>query len=181
MTYAGNNQFYRNIEDVPSVIMFENDVGNKAIGIKRNYAEKESLALGMIMNIIIVLSMIVPFLYMAYFGAGLLFQLIRRKQIFPLSSFILFIACLCFPVMFYGFTTAASARFTAGTLTFHSGLLFVSSILMVILSGYSIFQISSIKRNKFFRVSFKVTTVSMIILSIFLWQSGFIGMRLWAY
>lgn len=181
MTYAGNNQFYRNIEDVPSVVMFENDEGNNAIGIKRNYAEKESFFVRMFLNVIFVLSIIVPFLYMAYFGVGLLVQLFRKKQIFPLSGFILFIACLCFPLMFYGFVTAASARFTAGTLTFHSGLLFVSSILMVVLSAYSIFQIFSVKTNKFFRGFFMVTTVSIIILIIFFWESGFIGMRLWAY
>lgn len=181
MTYAGNNQFYRNIEDVPSVIMFENDEGNKAIGIKRNYAEKESLVVRMVMNIIIVISMIVPFLYMAYFGVVFLIQLIRRKQIFPLPGFLLFIACLCFPVMFYGFATAATDRFTAGTLTFHSGLLFVSSTLMATLSVYSIFQLFSIKRSKSFRVLFSITTASLVILSLFLWDSGFIGMRLWAY
>lgn len=180
MNYAGNNKFYRNAENIPSVIMFNNKE-QEAVVIKRNYAEKESIFLRMTKNVFIILSVIIPFMYMFYFGLRLVIQIVRRKTLLNWKNLLLFLACISFPLMFFGFTTAASARFTAGDLTFHSALFFTSSILMVIFTLVSLYFAFSIKQKRVHKLIHRLTVFSMIILCVFLWDSGFIGMRLWAY
>lgn len=151
------------------------------MGAKRKYAEQESFFLSMFINGSILLSMLLSFLYLAYAGIWFLIQLIRRKELKIKNRLILFLACFCFPLMFFSFGMAISDRQTCGTLTFFSALLFLSSLLMLIFSIWSLYKNYKLEGGKVFKGYYFISSLAISVVTLFFLYHGFIGLRLWAY
>lgn len=181
LTYAGGNKFYRNDDTKARVAFFDNDEGKKAIGITRKYAEKESYLLYVGINFLVLLSMFLCIVYLVQFGIWCLWQLYKKKTLGVQSRWVLFIACLSFPIMFLSFVMALSDRITSGSLTFFSGLLYVSSLTMLIFTIVSIRQNFKLKGKKSFRIFYGFSTAAIGVLTIFFFYHGFLGIKLWSY
>ncbi len=178
LSYAGGNKFYRNIEKEPSVVFFKNEQGKQAVGIKRKYAEKESFVLNLFDMLSVLASMMISLGYLAYFGIWFLIQLVNRKPVIELRRLSLFMACISFPLMFFSFAMSVSDRITSGSLTIFSGMFFISSIIMVIATLWSIFQIRGIKEERWFNIYFAISTLAISIVTIFFISHDFIVLRL---
>ncbi len=181
ITYAGNNLFYRNIQDVPTVVLMKTAEGKTAIGIKRNYAEKESFALRMTYNILVLLSIILLFVYMGYFGIWFLIQVLKKKKLRLLDRGILLLGCLSFPSWFFSLGSVLSNRATSGEFSFWSVMVYIIPILMIVLSLLTIYRILRLQENTIFKKYYILTSISLLIVLLFLWNSGFIGLKLWSY
>lgn len=181
ITYAGNNLFYRNIETTPSVVLMHSIDGNQAVGMKRNYAEKESFFLRMLYNITVLLSIAALFLFIGYYGVWFIVQLVKKKKLELLDRTILLAGCLSFPTFMFSFISAVSIRETSGQLTFWSGLFYIMSFSMIIFLLGSFYRMTKLKESRSFKAYYFLTTLALLMVIIFLGNSGYIGLKLWAY
>jgi CubicO group peptidase (beta-lactamase class C family) len=179
--YAGNNQFYRNNEGVPSVMALTSSSGNPIFWFNENYLVKESQSLRIIKFTLIAISFILPILFFIYASIWMLVQRISKKGKTINNHLILWSTCLSYLIMFLTFSQAMGNPQTGGVLDFNAILMFVSSIIFVLLAIWSLLRIRKIPKWNFFKVYYLITSLSVIILSIFFITNGFVGFRIWAY
>jgi len=181
LTYAGDNLFYRNIQDIPTVVLMKTDEGKAAVGIKKNYAEKESFSLRMTYNILVFLSVLMLFIYMGYFGTWFIVQLIEKKKTQLLDRGILMLGCLSFPLWLFSMSSVFSDIQTSGEMSFWSVMVYISPILMIVFLLLAIYRYFKLQEKAIFKIYYILTSFSLMFVLIFLWNSGFIGLKLWSY
>lgn len=179
--YAGSNQFYKNNESVPATMLLTSEEGKPVFWINESYTEMESKTFRLISSISIVISMIIPFIFLAY---GITWFAIRSfsKVKKPVKHHaVLWTSCLCYTLMALSFGIAMSDPYNAGTLSFPSIMLFISSILLVPGTIASISLWFKPFYGKGFKRFYVVTSLSLLIMTFFFFQNGFIALKLWAY
>ncbi len=179
--YAGNGLFYRNSQEVPTVALMKTEAGKMAVGIKRNYAEKESFLLRMGYNVAVLLSIAMLFVYLVYFGIWLMVQLIKKKKPRLLDRGLLLLGCLAFPGWFFSLGSALSNRATAGEFGIWSLFVYLLPILMVFLLVFAGYRIPKMQEKPSFKKYYIITSMCLLVVVIFLLNSGFIGLQLWSY
>ena len=179
--YAGNNQFYVNDEGLPSAMLLELETDKQVLWINDSYTEKESR----IKRLIIFFGLFVSFLFLASFLLHSIFwfsrRLFKKEKSSITNHTILLGAIICFVLMFIGFGFSMDNVKNAQTISFYSLLMYVSSYAFVILSVASVWRWPKLPNKRMFKVYYILTSISAITLSIYLWDIGFIGLRLWSY
>ncbi|MEL6699493.1 MAG: serine hydrolase, partial [Bacteroidota bacterium] len=179
--YAGNNQFYFGKESIPSAMFIESDTKKFAFWINDSYTEKESRT----RRLIIIFGLLFSFIFMALFFIYSLIWLIKnsfsknRKK--PTNHLILFGAVGSFLLMFIGFGLTLSNPESAMNIKFSSLLMFISSYALVLFSAMSIYRWFKLPSVKSFKLFYILTSIGAIAITIYLWDIGFIGLKLWSY
>ena len=179
--HAGQNQFYKNWEGVPSTMFFESDEGKPAFWVNENYTEMASRNMRLVKFFGILISLLLFFSFTIYS----LFTIIRRrwlkKEKIGRFHLCLFGAGLSFLTMFVAFSLVMEDIQKGGELNFNSLLFFVSSLVFALLSFVSIFGWFEGGQKKRFRFFYILSSIAAVMVSIYFWNIGFIGLRLWSY
>ncbi len=179
--YAGNNQFYFDKEGVPSAMLIESDYGKPAFWIHDNYTEKESRTKRLILFFGLLISFLLVSIFFIYSFIWLIRNLIKRKKKNPINHLVLFGAGLSFILIFVGFGLTMSDTKSAMNMSFSSLLLYFCSYTLVLLSIISIYRWIRLPSKKGFKIFYIFTSIGAICISIYLWNIGFIGLKLWNY
>ena len=181
LRYVGNNQFYKNNEGVPSTLLFETTDGKPGFWINESYTEMESRAWRLISNFAIWISMILPLFFLLYSIIWLVIQLAKKRGKSLTNHLVLGGACLSYVLMFTMFALSMNNMETAGEMSFKSVMLYILSFVFVGLAALSVYRWTKLPKKRGFRFYYILTSLAVVILSIFFWSNGFIGLKLWAY
>lgn len=179
--YAGNNQFYVADEGVPSAMLIASDVAKEVFWINDNYTEKESrtkrafLFFGLLISVLFIASFLIYTIFWYFF------YLYKKKKSATTNHFVLFGAIIAMILLFIGFGLTVANVQNSGGINFYSLLTFVSSYVLVVLSLASIWRWFKLPNKSGFRVYYILTSISAIAVSIYLWNIGFVGLKLWSY
>ncbi len=179
--YAGDNKFYKNYEGVPSCMLFETEEGNAGFWINENYTEKESRAKRLIIFFGVLVSFLVCLSFLIYGFIWLIVRLFSKTKKPILNHLILFGASTCLVLIFVGFGLTMANISSADKINFGSALLYLSSWGLVIFAIASIYRCFKLQGNKGFKFYYILTSIALLILSVYLWNNGFIGLKLWSY
>lgn len=179
--YAGNNQFYRNMEGIPSTMVIESKEGKPAFWINENYTEMESRALRIFKFFGILISIFIFISFQIYGIIWLITRLFSKKKKPMLNHLILLGVGLSFSLMFGAFAHVNNNLQTAGEMNFNSVLFYISSFLFCLFSIFSLFRWAKLPKKKGFRFYYILTSITTIVLSVYFWEIGFIGLKLWNY
>lgn len=179
--YAGSHQFYKNNETVPSTMLLTSEEGKPVFWINENYTEMESRPYRIISSFSIFISMILPFVFLAY---GIIWFAVRKfsKAKNPIKHHVvLWTSCLCYTLMAVSLSIAMADPYTAGTFSLPSIMLFISSILLVPGTIASVSLWFKPFYGKGFKRFYIITSSALLIMTFFFFQNGFIALKLWAY
>lgn len=179
--YAGNNQFYYNGEGVPSAMLLESESGHSVLWINDNYTEIKSHTRRLIIFFGLLLSFLFTTAFFAYSLVWLIRNVFRKERKDSLSHLLLFGFGLAFVSMFVGFGLSVSHPHTAQQPTFSSLLMYFSSYAMVLLAVGSVLRWRQLEGKKRFMVFYVCSSIAAIIISVYFWNIGFVGLKLWSY
>lgn len=179
--YAGNNQFYFNKEGIASAMLIESNTKKPALWINDNYTEKASRIIRLIIIIGLLISFLLISLFFIYSTVWLFRNLIRKKRKNPNYHLVLFTAGLSIILMLIGFGFTMNDMKTAMNMNFSSLLLYFASYILVLLSIVSIFKWVKLPDHKGFKIFYILTSIGTISVTMYLWNIGFIGLKLWNY
>ncbi|MDH7445976.1 serine hydrolase domain-containing protein [Aquimarina sp. 2201CG14-23] len=179
--YAGNNQFYFEKEGVPSAMLIESDYGKPAFWIHDNYTEKESRTKRLLLFFGLLISFLLVIIFFISSFIWLIRNFIKKKRKNPINHLVLFGVGLGLILIFVGFGLTMSDTKSAMNVNFSSLLLYFSSYALVLLSIISIYRWTKLPSKKGFKIFYKLTSIGAIFISIYLWNIGFIGLKLWSY
>lgn len=85
-------------------------------------------------------------------------------------------------LMLVGFGMSVSQPKTAMYVSFPALLMMVSSYVLVLLSFASIYRWRKLaSHRRFFKTFYILTSIGAVMISIYLWDIGYIGLKLWSY
>ena len=180
LNYAGNMQFYRDNDGATSALFLKNDNGEAALWVSGNYAEKESRAYRIIINISVWLSTILVIFFTIYGLLWFFWRFLSSSNTNVTNHLILWIGCTCFCLMFISFASAMDLSITRQR-SFYTIMLFLSSITMLVFALLSIYRWFKLTSGKKFKVYYVTTSIALLVVSAFLYDAGFIGLKLWSY
>lgn len=179
--YAGSNMFYKNDEAVPATMMLTSKTGKSVFWLNESYTEMESHSLRLLSSISITISMILPFVFLAYGVIWFVLRAFSKVKKPSRHHLVLLLASVCYTLLFVSFGIAMSDVSTAGMITIQSVLLFITSLLFIPSTIATIVLWFKPFISKRFRFYYMATSSAMLLMTIFFIQNGFIGLRLWAY
>ncbi len=180
--YAGNSQFYKNNEGVPSIILLDSETDKPALWINDNYAEKESRGKRLIIFFSLFFSILIVVSYVLYSCLYLFIRIFRRKgKSRVVDHLILLGAIFNLILVFLGFgLTVSNAQHVNGK-NIYSLMTYIGSFVMVGLSFTAVWRWFKFSDKKGLKVYYILTSIAMLILSLYLWSIGFVGLKLWSY
>ncbi|MEM6765188.1 MAG: serine hydrolase domain-containing protein [Bacteroidota bacterium] len=180
--HAGDGLFYKNQEGVPSALSFVSEKGETAWWMNESYWLQSSRVLRLVKFFGLILSLLGIISFGVFEGISALVRLVRRKEKHPLSHYLLLGACCSFGLMFLAFSNAMSDLPQAGNLNLNSGLFFISPFLMTLCT---LGALGSWKRMSNRTVGRKLydswVLLSCLVMILYLWKIGFVGLPLWSY
>lgn len=179
--YAGNNQFYLNDEGTPSVLLIDTALHKPALWINDHYTEKESRLKRLILFFGLLISFVLVASFSLYSVVWLIWNVLKKQKQDSNNHLILLGVGICLVLMFVGFGLTASSPKTSMTITPSSLLMYFSSYALVLLSAYSVYRCTKLSRTNSFKAYYTLTAVGALALSVYLWDIGFIGLKLWNY
>jgi len=179
--YAGDNKFYKNHESVSSCMLFETDEGNAGFWINENYTEKEPRTKRLIIFFGVLISFLVYFSFLIYSFIWLIIRPFSKSKKPILNHLILFGGGICLVLMFVGFGLTMANKLNADKINFGSVLMYLSSWGLAIFTIASIYRCFKLESKKGFKFYYILTSIASLILLIYLWNNGFIGLKLWSY
>ncbi|WP_282043468.1 serine hydrolase domain-containing protein [Winogradskyella flava] len=179
--YTGNNKFYMNNETVPSAMLIESNLNKNVLWINDNYTEKESRT----KRLCIFFALLISTLILSSFFIYSIFWLVKRvfkRERKPLSSHLVIFGYVIFVILtFLGFGLSVENIKTLPSKNVYSFLMYLSSFTVVILSFISVWRCFKLTQKKPFRIYYILTSIATIIISVYLINIGFIGLKLWSY
>lgn len=179
--YAGNHQFYLNQETVPSILLISNPSAKPVLWINDHYTEQESRAKRLCIFFGLLFSLLLLMSFLIYGTIWLIRSVFKPKKRLTSQAMILLGACLSFILLFIGFGFTLSDMQQANTVQFSSVLMYISAYAMVLLSLLSIWKGVKLNAKPGFKVYYLLTSIATVCLSIYLWDIGFVGLKLWSY
>ncbi|GAB5520716.1 MAG: hypothetical protein RhofKO_29670 [Rhodothermales bacterium] len=179
--YAGNNQFYVNDEGVPSVLLIDSASQKPVLWINDTYTEQESRLKRLILFFGLLASVLLVASFALYSIVWLIWNSVRKQKRTATNHLPLLGVGVCFLLMFVGFGLTASSPKTAMTITPSALLMYISSYALVALSAYALYRCTKLSSTTGFKAYYTSTAVGALALSIYLWDIGFIGLKLWSY
>ncbi|MEO0788090.1 MAG: serine hydrolase domain-containing protein [Bacteroidota bacterium] len=179
--YAGNNQFYLNNEGEPSAMLLRSDSGNPVLWIKDSYTERKSRT----KRIAIFFGLLFSFFTVFAFFVYSIFWLV--KSIFISSSkdrsnhLVLFGFGIAFILTLLGFGLSVSNPHIAQRVNFSSLMMYASSYACVILAIASLSRWNKLEGKQRFKLFYALSSIGALMISLYLWQIGMIGLKLWNY
>ncbi len=179
--YAGNNQFYYKDEPVVSAIALNSDNDKIAFWINDSYTEKRSrlkrlaILFGVLFSVLILSSF---FLFSLYKIASYFFSKTNQHSN---QYTIIFGYGLILIIMFMGFGRTMNDMKNAASISFSSLTMYLSSYVLVLLSFLSLIFCLKLKSEKRLTTFYILASLSSIAITLYLWNIGFIGLRLWDY
>lgn len=179
--YAGNNQFYYNQEGSPSIILI--DAADKPVlWINDNFTEMESHTRRLIIFFGLLLSILFMLGFMLHSLVWLVRKRLKKKENSATNHLILLGAGACMILMLVGFGITVSDPKSTLNMSFSALIMVVSSYALVVLSFGSIYRWFKLPAGKkAFRLVYIFTSVGAMMISIYLWDIGFVGLQLWSY
>ncbi|MDW3652136.1 MAG: serine hydrolase domain-containing protein [Bacteroidia bacterium] len=179
--YAGNNQFYVNNEGVPSAILIETDSEEAVFWINDHYTEKKSR----LKRLLIFFGLLFSFLFLAAFTIYALVWFIRnafkKDKAYPFNHLALLGVAVFFSLTFVGFGGSVSDPKSFTGLSFSSLLMYVSSYALIAMTLFSIYRCFKLPKKRGFQLFYVATSFGALAISMYLWDIGIIGLKLWSY
>ncbi|MEM1125612.1 MAG: serine hydrolase domain-containing protein [Bacteroidota bacterium] len=179
--YAGEGQFYLNNEGVPSVALIESVTGPPVLWINDQYTERASRARRLAIFFGLLGSFLLLFSFGVYSVGWLLVNRVRAAQTNPVNHLVLLGFGVCLVLMFVGFGFTMSAPATSKELTLSAGVMYGSSYALIVLSLLSVQRWFNLPARLGFRAFYVLTSMGTLAITVYLWQIGFIGLKLWSY
>ena len=162
-------------------MLLEGEGGKSAFWINENYTEEASRGTRLVKFFGLLISFLLFFSFIIYSFIWLLIRLFLKRKKPILNHIILFGAGLSFVIMFGAFANAMNDLPTAGELNVNSIIFYISSLALCICSLLSVFRWPKLPKKKGFRVYYVLASISAITISVYLWDIGFVGLKLWSY
>ncbi|GAB5550507.1 MAG: hypothetical protein Sapg2KO_00980 [Saprospiraceae bacterium] len=179
--YAGNNQFYLNNEGAPSVILIAKDAEKPALWVNDHYTEKSSRSKRLIIFFGLLLSFLLLLSFAIYSLIWLIRNIFRTDRKSPVNHLALLGVGVFFTLTFIGFGITVGDRKSFTGINFSSVLLYLSSYALVGMSLLSTYRCFKLPKRRGFQVFYILTSIGALAISWYLWEIGFIGLKLWSY
>lgn len=179
--YAGKNQFYMNSEGVPSLLLMASDSQNPVLWINDNFTVRKSRLKRVFIFFGLVLSLVLLSIFTIYSPIWLIRNSFRRYKKSPVNHLVLFGVGVFFILIFVGFGITASDLKSLSGLNFSSLLMYLSSYAFVIMSLLSIYRCFKLPKPMVFKSFYILTSIGTLAMSWYLWNIGFIGLKMWSY
>lgn len=179
--YAGENQFYKNLEGVPSALLFETVEGIPAFWTNDSFTEKKSRLKRLIIFFGLLFSILLLLSFLTYSLFWLIINIFSKNKMSFINHLVLFGAGICFILMFVGFGWSMDNRINGDKMNFNSLLMYLSSLGLVLLSLVAVYRCFKLPNKRGFRFYYILSTLAAVIVSIYFFDIGFIGLKLWAY
>jgi len=106
---------------------------------------------------------------------------LKKTKSSPVNHLIILGSIFSLVLMFVGFGLSMANANNAGQINVYSLLMYLSSYAFVGFAVLSVYRCFKLPEKRWFRFYYVLTSISVIALSIYLWDIGFIGLRLWSY
>jgi len=178
--HRGDQKFYRKDEGVPFAMLLEDENKTTILWLGNDYAEKENKAIRLIKNYSILGAVFFSLLCFLIGFILLLKRFFGKKKSYNTILFLWF-SSFCFILFIASFLLTTEMYDRPEILNAGSILVFVSSIVFFISTLVSfIFSFKLSNEKTLFKLYYRLTAFSLLLLSIWLFSNGFIGLRLWA-
>ncbi|MEM8898594.1 MAG: serine hydrolase domain-containing protein [Bacteroidota bacterium] len=182
LRHAGDGLFYKNNEGVPSALMFDTEEGHPAWWMNESYWLQSSRTLRLVTFFGVLFSILGIVSFGAYGVISSLVRLIRGRKKYPLIHYLLLGACLSFGLLFLTFANVMGDLRHAGELDLNSGLFFISPFLMILFTLAALVNWRRILKGKLSRtIGYSLALLSCLVMVTYLWEIGFVGLKLWSY
>ncbi|MEM1271611.1 MAG: serine hydrolase domain-containing protein, partial [Bacteroidota bacterium] len=178
--HAGNGQFFLNHEGAASAMLIER-AGAPVFWINDSYTERESRIKRLLIFFGLLMAFVLQFAFLVYGLVWLGWNAFAKEKTSPLNRLLLMAAPICLILLFTGFGLTVSEPESAMHMSPSSLLLYLSSYALVVVSIASAVRWGALSGKKSFRVFYILTSAGALALSIYLWNAGFIGLKLWSY
>ncbi|MEM7513455.1 MAG: serine hydrolase domain-containing protein [Bacteroidota bacterium] len=182
LRHAGDGLFYKNQEGVPSAIMFDTEEGDTAWWMNESYWLPSSRTFRLVKFFGVLLSILGIISFMVYGLIAELLRLINKKRNHSMSHYLLLGACLSFGLMFLAFASTMEDVPGAAEMNASSILFLSAPFLMIVCTLASVLGWGNLWQGSIGRkIYYSWILLSCIIMVVYLWQIGFVGLKLWSY
>jgi len=179
--HKGNNIFYRKDEGIPFLMLLEDEDKSPAIWLGNQYGEKGNGTLRRIKNYSLLACLLMGVQFLFFGLLGIVRQLWIKKQSIS-SRILLWLSSFFLVFTFISFLITTEFYENAETINLGSVIIFSSSIAFFIFSILSLIQGFKIHaEGLMYKWYYRLTAISLFIVSIWLLSNGLIGFRLWNY
>ena len=181
LRHAGDGLFYKNHEGVPSALIFD-DEGHPAWWMNESYWLPSSRTFRLVKFFGVLLSILGIISFGVYGLIAELLRLINKNRNHSISHYLLFGACLSFGLMFLAFANTMGDVPSAAEMNPSSILFLFAPFLMIVCTLASALGWRNLwQRGIGRKIYYSGVLLSCIIMLVYLWQIGFVGLRLWSY
>lgn len=178
--HAGNNMFYLGEEEKPSVMLLENEEGTPVLWINDSYTEMESRSMRLISSITVIISLLVPFIFMIFSFIKIIIRGFKQKRL-VIKSQMIWLASISYLMMFVGLAGSFSDPYEAGVLNGYTFIVYISSSALLVFTLLSVITtVKKVMKTKSLWYHL-LLPISFMIIVIFFGLHGFIGLKLWVY
>ena len=182
LRHAGDGLFYKNEEEIPSALVFDTEDGQSGWWMNESYWLPSSRTLRLIKFFGVLLSILGIISFGIYGVISELVRLISKKRDHSISHYLLLGSCLSFGLMFLAFANTMENVRNAGEMNLSSILFLSAPFLMIVCTLASVLSWRNIWQGHIGRkIYYSWVLLSCIIMLVYLWQIGFVGLKLWSY
>ncbi len=179
--YTGDRKFFINDESAPTTILLDSPSGKPAFWINDNYTERESRNKRLVLFFGLLISVLLLFTF-SVFGVFWLLRNRLRSDRQSSSNHLVILGFACSLIlMFVGFGLTMSDVKSATDIKFSSILFYCSSYSAVLFMSISLYRCFKLPNKTGFRIYYILTSIAALVITLYLWNIGFIGLRLWSY
>jgi len=179
--HAGDNQFYRTGEEAPTAALITSDAGAPIFWVNDSYLEQGSR----LVRLTLLFALLISFLLVAVFGlyalVWLLVNLFKTDRKSPLNHLALLGFGMCLMLFFTGLGLSFTQIPAVKSMPFSTLLVYGSSYLLAATSVYALYRWTKLPPGIGFKIFYVLTSAGSLLITIYLWEAGFIGLKLWSY
>ncbi|MEM1095960.1 MAG: serine hydrolase domain-containing protein [Bacteroidota bacterium] len=179
--YAGQHRFYRTGEGSPTAALLTSDSGNPVFWINDSYTERGSRLVRVTLFFAVLCSFLLVAVFCLYAVPWLLLNLFKAERRSPANHLAVLGFGVCLALFFTGLGLSFSQIPAVKSMPFSTLLVYGSSYLLAATCAYALYRGTKLPPGIGFRIFFMLTSVGSLIITIYLWDAGFIGLKLWSY